>query len=288
MTRERLTLASLRAQIALSMDRIAEARELHRSALALARELGDSRREISLLSMLGMALGEEPDRDIDAARAALDAALTLAEAHGDDALIARTVYTAAQVAYIGGDLDTTESLLRRALDLYAGTGNLRSPGMIGLFLAEIQAFRGDPAAVATADEAYRVLEDLGNTFSIADATMTGAIVRVLVDDLSGVDSLLRRAMLDSHAQRRPNEVATGVQVAGILAGKRAEWSRVALLDGSLSRLSLTAPVPRLLELHREAAMRARAVLGDAGFDEAYRRGAALPVPELAELVGAAS
>src|SRR5206468_8128601 len=102
-------------QVCFFMGRYGDAARLLEESLAVARELGDSRRIAYALQPLGMAyvgLG-----DLHAARGHLEEALALARAQGDKRQVAGALNSLGQLRRVEGALDTAEPIFQEALHL---------------------------------------------------------------------------------------------------------------------------------------------------------------------------
>ena len=102
-------------QVSYFMGRYGDAARLLEASLAIARELGDSRRIAHALQPLGMSwVGLA---DVNAARGYLEEALALARAQGDKRQVAGALNSLGMLRRVEGALDAAEPIFREALDL---------------------------------------------------------------------------------------------------------------------------------------------------------------------------
>jgi predicted ATPase/class 3 adenylate cyclase len=215
----------------------ARAVALFHEALALYRELGDSKHVSATLNSLGIAtsaLGH-----FDEARTYLGESLALKEAAGDLEGVATTLGNLAVLEMEEGDLDRSEELFNRSIEMSRQIEDRWGVTISSSNLAVVVLERGNRArSQALAREALAAFFDLGDLDGVAECLETFAAIAVVIAQpvvagrLAGAAESLREE-LDS--PKRPIDM---------------EW-----LDGYLGR--------------------AREELGDRGFDDAVLGGKAL-------------
>jgi non-specific serine/threonine protein kinase len=144
------------------MGRYREAIADLEESLAIAREIGDSKRIAAVLQPLALAslgLG-----DAAAARGHAEEALVLARQGGEKRPIAAALINLAQVCRVQGEADAAEPLYESALELARELGDSESIAIDLLNLAMVAIDRGMSArAAAMVDEALTIVVETGLT-----------------------------------------------------------------------------------------------------------------------------
>jgi predicted ATPase/class 3 adenylate cyclase len=144
------------------MGRYREAIADLEESLAIAREIGDSKRIAAVLQPLALAslgLG-----DAAAARGHAEEALVLARQGGEKRSIAAALINLAQVCRVQGEADAAEPLYESALELARELGDSESIAIDLLNLAMVAIDRGMSArAAAMVDEALTIVVETGLT-----------------------------------------------------------------------------------------------------------------------------
>ena len=148
-------------QIGVFMGRYAEAHGYLEESLAIAREIGDTRRIAGALQPLGMAclgLG-----DMGAARTHLQEALAMAQEQGNKREIAAALNVLAQLLRVEGELDAAEPLYERGLALARELRDRQSIAISLLNLAMVLIDRGaGNGASPLLLEALAIADEIGS------------------------------------------------------------------------------------------------------------------------------
>jgi hypothetical protein len=222
---------------------------------------------------------------VAAARATLAEAVAAADAIGDDLLSAQAAFGVGRVALLNGELADAEASLRHALEGFSRRGDLRYQALVQSYVAWAAALRGDPEAVAVADEARDLAVDAGDNIVVIDVTKTAGLVRALVDRTEDASELLVTAIMEYSGQGRGSgEIADALEAAEILAGRCRVWPVVGLLEGAVSARARTEVQAQTVAARTALAANAAAALGADGYADAHRRGSTMSAAELASMV----
>jgi predicted ATPase len=127
-------------QVCYFMGRYGDAVRLLEESLAIARELGDSRRIAPALQPLGMSCVGLAD--VNAAHGYLEEALALARAQGDKRQVAGALNSLGQLRRVEGALDAAEPIFREALNLAREVKDREATAVMLLNLAMVGIGRG--------------------------------------------------------------------------------------------------------------------------------------------------
>jgi DNA-binding CsgD family transcriptional regulator len=152
-------------------------------------------------------------------------------------------------------------------------------------LAVTTLFLGDP------DGAMRIIQECmercrahGDRWWLSNAYSTAANIAIRSHELSAGAAYLRRALELTQPLGGLLIVATGVEWFGWIAGANGAHERAARLLGAADQMwqrlgGILFGATEWLRGHHTCEAEARAALGDAGYEAAFRAGGALPADE---------
>ncbi len=170
-------------QVCYFMGRYGDAARLLEASLAVARELGDSRRIAHALQPLGMScvgLG-----NLNAARGYLEEALALARAQGEKRQVAGALNSLGQLRRVEGALDAAEPIFREALDLARDVEDQEAIAVMLLNLAMVgigRAQREGPRSMLI--DVIAIAGQTGSKPAGQSALEVSAALAMLCDDWS--------------------------------------------------------------------------------------------------------
>ncbi|MGK5552858.1 ATP-binding protein [Actinomadura kijaniata] len=224
--------------------------------------------------------------EAEVAAARLDLARRAAVASGDGTALAYVGHMAGLTAFVQGDDATAVELLadtlashRPALEA-AGPGPLLTMAQLGVSLARL----GRADAVRTLRECVRQCRRRGELWARSIAHYGLALDAWRRGDVADADAHNRESL---RIKRRFGDVAgaaLGIELRAWCAAASGRGEVAARLLGGVDRLCLTTGmridrVPFWAAGHRECERTARGLLGDEGFDAAFRQGRDLELDE---------
>jgi non-specific serine/threonine protein kinase len=233
--------------------------------------------------------------DLGTARALLDRAAAVARRVPDPVLAAYVTDAQGSVALYSGDNELAVERYGTALASFEkmGLSDLVPLTCYNRLAAACLATYDLDRAIELSDECTRRCEDAGEQWARGAAVLARAAARWVSGDHD-------QAIQDALAALRINEALGALRMTAMCvdlvavcltsrgkaaaAGSAADFARSAELRGAGDALwdIVNSPVrlgPTYTEVRRDAAARCRDVLGDEGFEAAYRRGAAMSVDE---------
>jgi predicted ATPase/DNA-binding SARP family transcriptional activator len=246
-------------------------------ALALPAPVPPLVRARALESAAGLAVRQG---DLGTAAVAAGEVATLSRAAGDRTGLARALTTAGLVSVYAGALDRAVEVLREALET-ARLADDRWPEAFALQCLGCAALgRGEYAwAARLLGECHAVMESLGDQDGLSGTAMLRALVAWRAGDPEAAAAGLRRAVDGYRGLGHRWGLSIGLLLAGELVAARGDQERaVSLLAASEAlRESIGAAVMPFVKGWIDAAVaRARAALGPAAADRAWRAGRAMP------------
>ncbi|MZD07084.1 regulator, partial [Streptomyces sp. SID5785] len=229
--------------------------------------------------------------DVVSALAALEECRTEAEHAGNATALAYAVHRTGCLALITEDLPRAERLLRSALRRYREIGELNSNVLMGqVELAMAVAFQGDlPQAVALCEDVREVCADHGERWTRAYALYVLAYAAWTRGDLPEARELLVECLVIDHEFHDLLGLVLAVELLALVTEAEGDAPEAALLQGAAGRIWPSVGPPLFGSGHYNGPHevcegRARAVLGDARFDELARAGERLAADEVVERV----
>ena len=224
--------------------------------------------------------------DLTSAVPLLALAATLAVELSDGALAAQVTDARGMVAFYSGDLETARTQYESALAAYKRVG-FRDTFALDTYarLAStcLLSFDTD-RAIALCEEYLRRCDELGALWGRGTALWVRGAGRWMSGDYKAAieDALaclaIKETLGDLHT------IAMSFDLLSVCLVETAEFERAAVLHGASETLwkVINAPIlmgPAYAEIRGSAAATARGELGDARFETARRRGAALPLAD---------
>jgi predicted ATPase len=255
------------------------ARSLFRQSLAASRETGDRAGAAYALQRLGfMALLRD---DGDEARASLEESLAAYRGLGDRRQTAVTLSLLGNTFRLRGDQHRAEELFTEALSIFREVGARRNEALTLANLANLARIRGDHGgAQSTLEESLAGFREIGDRRSVAwTLANLGNLARVAGDRPGAWRSFRESLAILREIRYRP-DICFCLTFAGVLAVEdgRAAAGAELMAAGQALRDELSNPLDVDERADLEAAVAAaRAALGEAGFAEAWARGASLGV-----------
>jgi tetratricopeptide (TPR) repeat protein len=201
-----LSIAALRADLAQSAGRFAEAESVLRQALAASRD-GDNRRKERLLVELGRVLSRQGKSA--EARELFTRMLDVSERRGRRGLAAECRYLLANIAFHDFRLDEARELHERALAERREQKIAGVPASLTA-LGSVALAQGDPTrSLAWFEEAQKLLAAEGSDGEEAFALIGAGRALTRLGDVAGAAPALRRAL----ALREKRDDATGEAIA---------------------------------------------------------------------------
>jgi len=277
-----------------------EAEATWRAALAGYRELGERRRESSILANLGMMA--QYRGELEQAAVAFTEALAVAEESGDPRAIAVALAQLASLATQRGQLATAIRLTERGVATFADLRDRQSfANMVGN-LGEIWYQVGDfGKAVDLLDEALAVFDETRDPISQGDVYWL--LGRIAMEDERWDEAGRRLAASADLAQRTDQRwgVAACQALRAVLAARAGDPSALALVDEAISMQRSLEHEPGLVDAlvargevllvrgERTAAARTFAeVIEQPDINQAMLRNAAIGLAEASEPIDPAA
>ncbi|MGI5171513.1 ATP-binding protein [Spirillospora sp. CA-253888] len=224
--------------------------------------------------------------EAEAAAARLSLARRAADAAGDEIALAYVGHMAGVTAFVEGDDEAAASLLRHTLTAHrtalekAGPGPLLTMAQLGVSLARL----GRDDAVRTLQDCVRECRRRGELWARSIAHYGLAFAAWQGGDIIAADAHNRESLRIKRSFGDVAGAALGIELQAWCAAASGRGDVAAALLGSVDRLCLTTEmqidqVPFWAAGHRECEQAARELLGDQGFEAAFRRGRALELDE---------
>jgi predicted ATPase/DNA-binding CsgD family transcriptional regulator len=233
----------------------------------------------------GVHLGE-----VDTARGMLAECAELVERLDDPALHAEYAENAGHAAMHRGDFDEACAFLERAAALYRELGDLGGVAESLILLAASALFQrdrqpDDPRAMDAADHALRLCQEHEATWTRSYALRAVAVNSWHAGDHHGGTRLVREAVRLQRTIRDWTGLAYLLEVLAWCSSSAGRHARVARLLGTAAlcwRLSgaTTITTSSYKGTNKEVAERARAELGEDGFQTEFDRGFDLSTDEI--------
>jgi non-specific serine/threonine protein kinase len=261
--------------------------------LALDAELSAVPADVRAQARLGvgeLALGQG---DAAAARVALEAALVLARAAGDQRTMAEALGSLGILATHQDDAQVAKAYLEEGLSVARALGDSRSIARLLNNLGVLAYFRGEwPDATERFEEALALSQALGNRLRTASCLMSLGWVATHQGDLERAVALEREALTLFWALGNQRRSAEALESLAMTAGVAGEGVRAARLLGTVAAMRETIGAPQSEALRKDmdqAVVAARAALGEEGWAAAFAASQALSLEEaIAEALGEAS
>jgi hypothetical protein len=232
-------------------------------------------------ALLGSATLAVIQGDLEQAAGACEEAATLCQQAGDAAGLAHALQYLGLGAIFADDLQSAAALLEESLGnaRIAGNGWLEAWALI--FLATAALARGEYGEAASFASACEVaLLPVGDAECMAWALVAGAMANLSGGDHAGAVAPLREALRAFQNLGALWGLSLGLFVTAQSAGARGDQSGQAVLLSASERLRISVGAgqfPFVAAWLDAAIAGARAVLGEAAFDRAWRTGQALPL-----------
>jgi len=270
-------LATAAREAAMTNRRVDAARDWGDEAVRLARESGNARSLSTALngrSFVLMFAGRSSDDVLDAQAETA----AVAEEAGD--WMSATMAAVSRSEYlIGTDLADAEAWVTRATDSARRAGNPFAIGLAALGRGRYLGFRGRiDEARPWFVEAQAHFREIGDhrLELVARSDLAHALRRA--GDLDGAEAAYRQVLPEWQRLGQRGAVAHLLESFAFLAVERHDPRRAAVILGAAERLRSASEAsmlaPERVEYDREVA-RAREVLGEAEFEQAWSRGAGL-------------
>ncbi|WP_067479944.1 ATP-binding protein [Actinomadura hibisca] len=251
---------------------------------ALEQDIGSDSQFAKALWVSTWVDAEHYEAEVAAAR--LDLARRAAVASGDKTALAYVGHMAGVTAFVAGDDEAAAGLLRDTLALHrsaleeAGPGPLLTMAQLGVSLARL----GHDDAVPMLRDCVRQCRRRGELWARSIAHYGLALAAWRCGDVAGAGAHNQESL---RIKRRFGDVAgaaLGIELQAWCAAASGQGDVAAYLLGGVDRLCLATEmridqVPFWAAGHRECERAARALLGDEGFDAAFRLGRALELDE---------
>jgi predicted ATPase len=250
-------------------------------SLEIWRALGDRRNTGGALSNLGTVT--ELQGDYERALALQEEALAIAREVGEPLRVATALNNLALLVWNSGEIDRAIALLEESIAIKREKGNrvglVSSLNNLGMLMVE----KGDLArALAYLDETLAIDRDLGSPDGIADSLGNIASLTSAQGDYS------RAAGLELEALELRRELGDKISIAYSIHGIAATAARAGFAETSVRlfgaeeqlRTEVGAPVPPSeQERYEEGVARARSVLAEHAFAQAWAEGRALSLDD---------
>jgi tetratricopeptide (TPR) repeat protein len=274
-------------RVALMVGETEEAEPLLLEALPLAREAGDTRLAVHVLSHLSWAEGALGRHRLSIARG--EEAIAVARASGDEWVLALALNNQGEMFRFQGDPAQARERYEQALTIRHRLGESRAIALTAANLAGVLLDMGEHAqADSLLDEALSRAEEIDYGSIVASALALRAVLSLQRGDANVAASQLASA-IDSTGADDVETAATLLSAAATLAATRDEPLRAAALwaasDRALARLGRAdTPATASLRARWLPAMQAAAADGPS-WDEAWSDGAQLSLEGALSLAG---
>jgi predicted ATPase len=263
---------------------LAEGRRWLEAALANADLIPAALRRRALTAAAAIALLQG---DYGAALSLSEQSLAAARETGERRLVANGLSNLGAIALAAGDRQRAATLLTEAVELARDVGDSRVAALAINNLGDLALTEGDyRRAEPLFEESLALLRERGDTANVARSLFNLGSVALMLDRLDAASDRFREALeLGQQAGDKEDLAWCLLGIAG-LASVRGEGDRASVLLGAAVALLDTigaAFKPFERHLHDATAERARQLCGDAGYDDARRRGAGLSLDEAMEL-----
>jgi tetratricopeptide (TPR) repeat protein len=249
----------------------------------VAREVGDPglghKRALCVIATFSFVRG-----DLDRMRQALGEVLADEEALDQDTLTIALVLRGHGLAQ-QGDLDAAEAVLMRALELARRNDNRWDVANALRGLAHVSMARNDlDSAERFVIESIAVVRTTGERWTLALGITIHALIALLQNNHGLAEALLRECATLAIDLHDPFTTAYSLTGLAVIAGRRGDAERMALLAGAADALregtaiDIAASVWRHLFDNEFGAIREG--MGQGAFDHAYSRGRSMAPGEL--------
>jgi predicted ATPase/class 3 adenylate cyclase len=262
-----------------------QAEVLYEQALALRRELGDTRGIAGSLSNLaGVA---ERRGDYGRAVPLFEEALTLARVSGDTLGIAKTLGNLGLALGQQGDIEREAALFEEALALFRALGDTMSIAGALDNLGQVAFQQGAyERARALHEEALALFRALEAKRGIAGSLTNLGAVAEREGAYGRATALSRESLLLNRAIGAEEQVVEGLQTMVLVAAARGQATRATQLAGAAGALreALDVPMrPHQQPIFTQAVQAIRMALGEEAFAAAWAEGQALALEEAVAL-----
>ena len=218
--------------------------------------------------------------DFARARAAYEEALRIYESLSDRSDLADALYNLAFIEIIGGAPEKARALLERSLGLYRELSDTTGVTKVSEGLVAVLFKLGDYAtALPLQDEVIEAFRASRSVFRLANAQTLQACVALGAGDIPKMRSCLRDALDGMLAADDRSGLIGVLFVYGLLALETGDAERAARLYGAAMKLrgdDVAGATPQEFLGVPNPGDRARAILGDAAYEAAYRSGTRAP------------
>lgn len=168
---------------------------------------------------------------LDAARRKAEELMELAEAEGDDALLAKSANNMGLVFSLEGDWEQALANFQLALPLHDRTGDLRGLAQVHHNLGNAHRYLGRlDDAVDAHREAAALAGELGYPFLVAMSTVGRAEVEMLRGDGEVARRLVERGLREARTVGDPVSEADGLRVRALVRAREPDERDAALDD----------------------------------------------------------
>jgi tetratricopeptide (TPR) repeat protein len=271
-------------RLALRLGDTAEAKPLLLEALSVARDQGDERVAINVMSHL--AWEAEASGDPERATARHQEAVAAARTAGDDWALGVALNNCGSWL-TRTDVQGGRELVEEALALRRRIGEPRAIALTAANLADYVLGAGElEYADALSGEALRASHQINYKVIIAGALATRTIISLLRDDLQSAGSQLREALETAREANDMEDFPTLLSVAGTMAAIQHQPITAATLWSASERISRGVIEEALAATRLRAQWKPRAhaaTPNQAAWDGAWKAGAELSLDDALEL-----
>ncbi len=262
-----------------------QAEELCRSALELARTLGDPRGVAEALT--GLALVRRTRGDYQDAETHFQEALSVYDDLGDEGAAARTLDRFAISLTLGGEADRARLLFERSVEEFRRLGDATGVafGLHGLVFARLPG--NDLVALAQIEESLDILRGMGDRRNVAKVLWSAADVNAELGETETAAAQIEESL--TLCVEFGDRWFCGVMLesAASLAASVDDAERAARLFGAADGVwaAIEAPLPACFsEHHDQVVAEVRTQLGEDQFEASWDEGRRLPLRVTIELV----
>ncbi|MFC3456503.1 LuxR C-terminal-related transcriptional regulator [Amycolatopsis speibonae] len=206
-----------------------------------------------------------------------------ARSHGDQTVLAQTLFTLGTAEWSGGDLPRGRALLEEALTEFEALGKPSSTMILAHHrLSGILAYSGDlDRAIALAKKACALCDQYGERWARAYTLFSLSLPEWKRGELASASTHAKEALRGMLTFEDSLGAAVLVERLAWIASARGESEKAALLLGAVQKLYPSAggkPLanfPKFRAAHDACEQQARRALGDQEFQAAFDRGAGL-------------